>query len=141
MWNESFPATRHGRASAAAVLIVACMLVIPVALVDPAQSRRFPRCAFHELTGLHCPGCGATRAVHQALHGRFSRALSANLLLVLASPWIFYEFVSGWYFVGRGRGLRTIPLRAEAAWGILVFVCVFSILRNIPATPFQWLAP
>jgi hypothetical protein len=141
MWNDSFPPTKTGRMTAAVVLAACCALLIPVGLIDPAASRRFPRCAFHQLAGLHCPGCGATRAMHQGLHGRLLRAASANLLLVVAAPWLLYEFASGCLFVVRGRGLRSVRLSGVAAWGILAAVCLFGILRNIPAAPFEWLAP
>jgi hypothetical protein len=141
MWDDSFSTTRSGRAMAAMVLAVGCALLILVGLVDPAQSQRFPRCAFHQMTGLHCPGCGATRALHQGLNGRIAQAASANLLFVAAVPWLLYEFVSGCLFAARGRGLRSRKLSGAAAWGILVTIFLFGILRNIPASPFQWLAP
>jgi hypothetical protein len=141
MWNDSFSPTKTGRMTAAMVLAVCCALLIPVGLVDPAQSQRFPRCAFHQLTGLHCPGCGATRALHQGLRGRIAQAASANLLFVAAVPWLLYEFVSGCLFAARGRGMRSVKLSGAAAWGILVTICLFGIIRNIPVAPFEWLAP
>jgi len=141
MWNDCFSPTKSGRATAALLLAACCALLVPVGLIDPATSRRFPRCTFHDLTGLHCPGCGATRAVHHGLHGRVAQAASSNLLLVAAAPWLLYEFASGCLFVARGRGFPPVRLRGEAAWGILIIVCLFGILRNLPAAPFQWLAP
>jgi hypothetical protein len=40
----------------------------------------WPRCVFHELTGLPCLTCGATRAAMQFLHGNFLVALKWNPL-------------------------------------------------------------
>jgi hypothetical protein len=40
----------------------------------------WPRCVFHELTGLPCLTCGATRATMQFLHGNFLVALKWNPL-------------------------------------------------------------
>jgi hypothetical protein len=40
----------------------------------------WPRCVFHELTGLPCLTCGATRAAMQFFHGNFRVALKWNPL-------------------------------------------------------------
>src|ERR1700747_3909941 len=44
----------------------------------------WPRCVFHDLTGLPCLTCGMTRAAIQFFHGHFLAALEWNPL-VLAS--------------------------------------------------------
>jgi len=44
-------------------------------LFDLAKHGFYPICLFHSLTGLNCPGCGATRAAYQLLHGHLLRAL------------------------------------------------------------------
>ena len=46
---------------------------------DPALTPFYPQCAFHRLTGLNCPGCGATRGLYALLHGRWRQALQDNL--------------------------------------------------------------
>ena len=38
---------------------------------DPVKNNFYPVCQFHRLTGLNCPGCGATRALFALLHGHF----------------------------------------------------------------------
>ncbi len=43
-----------------------------------------PQCAFHSLTGLPCPTCGATRAAWQFLHGHFAASFRFNPLAFLA---------------------------------------------------------
>lgn len=43
-----------------------------------------PQCAFHALTGLPCPTCGATRAALQLLHGHFVASFLYNPLAFLA---------------------------------------------------------
>ena len=53
-------------------------------LLNPAEWQVFPRCMFHELTGLNCPGCGATRAMHALLHGEFLVAFRDNALLIVS---------------------------------------------------------
>ena len=44
----------------------------------------WPRCAFHELTGLPCITCGMTRCGIQFFHGHFLAALKWNPLVFMA---------------------------------------------------------
>ncbi|HEY2341479.1 MAG TPA: DUF2752 domain-containing protein [Chthoniobacteraceae bacterium] len=41
-----------------------------------------PPCTFHLITGQPCPGCGATRAMRQLMHGNLLGALHFNPLAV-----------------------------------------------------------
>ncbi|MBX6326511.1 MAG: DUF2752 domain-containing protein, partial [Chthoniobacterales bacterium] len=41
----------------------------------------WPRCVFHELTGLPCATCGMTRCAIQFFHGHFLAALRWNPLM------------------------------------------------------------
>ena len=44
----------------------------------------WPRCAFHEITGLPCITCGMTRCAIQFFHGHFLAALKWNPLVFMA---------------------------------------------------------
>ena len=44
----------------------------------------WPRCVFHELTGLPCVTCGMTRCAIQFFHGHFLAALKWNPLIFTA---------------------------------------------------------
>ena len=44
----------------------------------------WPRCAFHDLTGLPCVTCGMTRSAIQFFHGNFLPALRWNPLVFVA---------------------------------------------------------
>src|SRR5262245_13538915 len=73
----------------ALVLALACGLLLGLFViyrVPPEQNRFAPPCMFHKLTGLHCPGCGGTRAVHALLHLRVGEAARKNLLFLAALP-------------------------------------------------------
>jgi len=102
----------------------------------------FPGCLFKRVTGLHCPGCGMTRAAFATLHGDFGRAFRMNpvgvVLLPIALIGVGIETV-GWV------GNRPAPFRfnvgPRAAWAIGYGLIVFWVLRNIPAWPFTLLAP
>lgn len=43
-------------------------------------------CIFNKLTGLFCPGCGMTRAIHSIMHFEFLQALRYNFLIILIPP-------------------------------------------------------
>jgi hypothetical protein len=58
-----------------------------LALVPTAWLERTPSvCLYWNVFGVHCPGCGMTRAFSALLHHDFTRALSYNKLVVLVFP-------------------------------------------------------
>ena len=91
----------------------------------------FPLCPLHALTGLHCPGCGATRAVLELLHGHMLAALQMNVMAVTALP------VLG-LWLARHRGVTARP---AWIWLLMVVVVAFGVLRNLPWAPFTSLSP
>lgn len=95
----------------------------------------FPRCTFHEATGLLCPGCGSLRAVHALLHGRILEALQCNLLLVLGTP-----LALGLWIGARWRGVP-VPLGSKLVWVLFGIAALFTLARNLPGMPFRWLGP
>ena len=62
--------------------VMAAGIAAAVFFFNPALHRFYPVCQFHRLTGLNCPGCGATRALYALLHGQLSTALRDNEVLV-----------------------------------------------------------
>ena len=105
---------------------------------DPARHGFYPICLFHALTGLNCPGCGATRAAYQLLHGRVLLALHDNALFVLALAALAAQ--AFWLVL---QTIRRRPAAFTASppmlWALLVIVLVFTGLRNLPA--FACLSP
>lgn len=110
------------------------LLVIVYALFNPAETPWFPKCPFRMLTGLECPGCGSQRAVHHLLHFDIRGALTENMLLVIAIPYLVVGFI-----------FDIIPTNNEAAlkWRkrlfgttailiVLTIVILFWVLRNVP---------
>lgn len=105
---------------------------------DPTTNGFYPVCRFHQLTGLNCPGCGATRACHALLHGDLSTAFRDNALIVLSLPALLLR--GGWLALARYRGRPAGSwLAVNQAWMFLVIALVFSVLRNLPA--FSFLSP
>jgi hypothetical protein len=109
--------------------------------VPPVEGSFYPVCAFHALTGLHCPGCGATRSLHALLHGQLRQAAAYNLLLLLVFPFLLIHGGKVAYASFSGRMMNFRPMPTWAIRGLLIILVVFWILRNIPLHPFDLLAP
>ncbi len=116
-----------------------CLLGLPAALAllallyfhsPESPGSRWPRCLFHALTGLYCPGCGGTRALYWLLHGEFFRSLRYNLLLL----------PMGGYLLGL-LWVPSLSRRTDLACGVAAVLLLFFLLRNLPWFPFSLLAP
>jgi len=118
----------------AAVIAGLCLAVFLLYFFPPAETRFYPRCIFHAVTGLECPGCGSLRAAHSVLHGDFAMAFRLNPLLFVLLPlagltWVIY----------RPAGLSAVP--AKWIWTLLGVIIAFGVLRNLPLTPFSYFNP
>lgn len=100
-------------------------------------------CTFKSLTGLECPGCGGQRAIHFLLHGQILTAMRYNLFFVIALPFLclFYIRFVQVYILEQKQFLRSFAFSPYFAYALLIGVILFFILRNIPFTPFSYLAP
>ena len=105
---------------------------------DPTKHGFYPICLFHSLTGWNCPGCGATRAAYQLLHGHLLRALHDNALFILTLAALAAQ---GAWFVTQKIRNRPVAFRVppRVLWAFLVIALAFTVLRNLPA--FAWLSP
>ncbi|HSY43887.1 MAG TPA: DUF2752 domain-containing protein [Candidatus Acidoferrum sp.] len=124
---------------AAAILVFAAIAGGAVLFFfDPTKNNFYPICQFHALTGLYCPGCGATRAAYQLLHGNFLVALHDNALFVLGLAALA---VRGLWFLKRRANHQPVRyfIPPVGLWVFLVVALVFVVLRNLPA--FSFLAP
>jgi hypothetical protein len=123
------------------LVVLASAALILLWWFDPRQVA-VPLCALHQVTGLHCPGCGATRATHELLHGRLLSALQNNALWVLSLPLVLYTVACETRRRIWGRELWGDPLRKPRLIALFVAAAViFGVLRNVPCVPFTLLAP
>lgn len=108
---------------------------------SPTDFSFFPQCPFHYFTGLHCPGCGTQRAIHDILNGNIISGLQHNVLIVLAILVLTYNgfiMLRKHYYPDKTKNL----LYHKATPMILFFTIIFYwIGRNIPIEPFTFLAP
>ena len=137
---ERVPGQRRAWWLCGAALLVGAVLVL-LWWVDPRQVA-VPLCVFHQVTGLHCPGCGATRATHDLLHGRLLSALQQNALWILSLPLVLYAVASEARRAVWGRTLRGDLIRNPRFFALIVALAlVFAVLRNVPFFPLDLLAP
>lgn len=107
------------------------------------QKSLFIPCPIHLLTGLYCPGCGNTRALHALVHLDITGMLDYNLMF----PFLFV--ILGWLLAGEylnlllGKRVLWLPKRVSPV--LIALACLvlaaFTVLRNIPIFPFTILAP
>ncbi len=86
-------------------------------------------CFFHELTGLHCPGCGMTRAFIALIEFKPYQAIRYNALILLIPLY-------GIYYVLKYKHIKNAKIIMYIMLGVII---LYGILRNIPM--FSYLAP
>jgi hypothetical protein len=118
--------SRFAAPAAAAAVLFAALLCFP-----PTEYTFWPRCQLHEMTGLHCPGCGFTRGLYSLLKGDLAASLSWNLLLIPSLA------AAGAMLLLRNR---PVPLRRLAVIYLAIMIC-YGVLRNLPWHPFTLLVP
>jgi hypothetical protein len=114
-----------------------------VATHNPASSTSpFPACAFHQATGLWCPGCGLTRGVYQLVHGHLASALSYNLFTPLAVIAIVFGWLC-WVRASWGASPIRVPQRVQRwlVFTVPALLLIYGVLRNLPVAPLRSLAP
>ena len=113
-------------------------ICLVVYFFDPVKTPFYPGCAFHRLTGLNCPGCGATRALYALLHGRWQVAWRDNALFLATLAALAGR--AGWQGCQRLRQRSLapfIPVSCLFPW--LVIALIFGVVRNF--TTFAFLSP
>ncbi|HSU65412.1 MAG TPA: DUF2752 domain-containing protein [Tepidisphaeraceae bacterium] len=134
------------RAAFAALTALGTAGVLILFFHDPAslESRWFPPCLFHSLTGWYCPGCGSTRAAYHLLHGHLAAAFRLNPLMVLCVPYFAYAYLTfAWHVIfpaARPHASRG-PAGAHWIWSFLALVLLYWVARNVPVYPLNVLAP
>lgn len=135
-WRDRVRGARYP-ALALAGGVVACGYI---AAVDPNGSGGYPACPLKAMTGIDCPGCGITRAIHALLYGDVARALDHNLLFVIAVPFLLYGLAR---WAAGSVGVALPAVRApDARWFapvLAVTVLSFFVVRNLPVAPLDWL--
>jgi hypothetical protein len=113
------------------IAVLAAVLAGVLWWFDPATVH-LPLCTFHRLTGLDCPGCGATRATHELLHGRIRAAWRDNALWVLLLPAFLYAAAGELWMLSGRRPWPGDLARQKWFWiCVVVAAAAFFIVRNL----------
>ena len=113
-------------------------IVIPLFILSIIISRKaliyisgyYPECLFHKFTVLLCPACGNTRAVTAILKLRFVEAASYNitpLIAIIICTALYIELC----MYAMGKRVIIIPRNNYFLGGVLAFMCIYYILRNV----------
>lgn len=102
-----------------AVIVVVLAVLALLARFGP-EAPLWPRCPFHVLTGLECPGCGSTRAIHALLRGDLRVAFWCNPFLFYLIPMLTTASLCPRLFPGR-----------TAIWLIAIPTIAWGVARNI----------
>ena len=149
MSNES-PTPASNRRPQRIVLVLVVAVLAPIAASTlyanpPGErvglARFYPGCWFHEYTGWHCPGCGATRAVYALLHADLPQAFAWNQLFVILGPGILYGLWQMGYSAWTGRKAPGRTLSRRSSMIFIAVLVAYWIARNIPIEPVNPLAP
>jgi hypothetical protein len=130
-----------GWAAPAAIATCFAGAVGYVLVTDPTATDPYsaPTCLLKLTTGFDCPGCGGTRAFWYLLHGNLPQAARNHAMFVFAVPFLLYMYMawSAKLILKRDvlPALRPSPLTLAVFLGVWF---VFSVLRNLPWTPFTW---
>lgn len=98
---------------------------------SPQEYSFYPRCPFFALTHHYCPGCGATRAIAELLHGNVSAALHFNAAVALLLPFLAAYFTMVYWTALRENRVEwpTVP---GWTWKLaLTCVAVFGFTRML----------
>jgi len=88
-----------------------------------------PGCTFRKITGLLCPACGGTHAVHAMLYGRFAEAAGYNILPFVLPPLAGLRYAEYGCLL-YGRHITLLP-RKRVFWIIFwTILSVYFIARN-----------
>ena len=119
-------------------ILAAGAILLLYFLVEPKDGN-LPKCIFHEITSLYCPGCGVQRSFHALLNGHVLKAMDYNLLFILFLPLIMLFIFN--FIRNRKYSQSSFVYKSNFSIAVLTVVLCFWIFRNLPFAPFTWLAP
>src|ERR1041384_7143772 len=90
--------------------------------VEP-KNGNLPKCIFHQVTGLYCPGCGVQRSFHALLNGHLLKAMDYNLMFILFLPMIIYFLFI--FVTGKKKSASSFIYKTNFSLAIVIIVISF----------------
>lgn len=115
-----------------ALLIMAASVFLQQVGILPS----FP-CLFHEIMQMYCPGCGGTRAARELLKGHILRSLWCNPALLIGILLVMYYEIGVILTLVKKNGKKYYIAKGWPAYGYVIFVFAFAILRNVLLLVFR----
>ena len=97
----------------------------------PSEDSFYPSCAFKNISGLSCPGCGSQRAFHELLHFNFKAAFTFNPLFVLGIPYGLAVLISSKIESANAREVLKILTGKRAFFLISTVIIAYFVWRNL----------
>lgn len=98
---------------------------------NPLEYAWFPKCAFYQLTGLECPGCGSQRAIHAILNGNILEGLRTNPFIIISIPYGFLLIMILIFKTPFTEKLRTKLLNYKVLYIYCTIFIGWWIIRNL----------
>lgn len=125
------PTRRRSIAAPVGIAAAAIGGAVLLRVRDPRTSTYLP-CPFHALTGLWCPGCGATRAVGDLTRGDLAAAASSNVVAVVLAVGAVMVWTLWLRARWTGRTLALLRIDRPARIALIATLIVFTVVRNTP---------
>lgn len=110
-------------------IILALIAIIIVKENNPEETTFIP-CMFYKLTGIKCPGCGMTRAVHYLANGNIKMAMWYNLMLFPAGIVLLYTGYRYMIYLIKDEEIMNKTLEI-LTYILFVLIIIFAFVRNI----------
>ena len=124
---------RKKRNSLIIIMVVSIIAIIGLIMVknhNPEEANFFIPCMFNKVTGLKCPGCGMTRAMHYLVNGNIKKEIWYNLMLVPGSLVLLYSGYRYIRYIVKNEEIVNTPLEIILKI-FLAMLIIFMIARNI----------
>lgn len=122
----------------AANLVVAALAAIAGMLYrfSPQEYSFYPRCPVFALTHRLCPGCGATRAVAELLHGHLAAALHFNAAVIILSPLALFCAGRMYWIATKEDRIAWPQIPVWAVQTSFAGLLLFTLARNLTQNSF-----
>ncbi len=117
------------------IILVVLFAVIGLFMVfyffEPTADSFYPKCPFHSLTGLQCPGCGTLRGLHALSHGHLIEAFRLNALMVIALLIAALGGLIEFKLISKSSSLNFCFQRIIRWRYVAVVTVIWWVLRNL----------